>query len=435
MVAPRLAVVVTAAGRSERFGGGKKELEELGGSTILDLAVRPFLSLPDLAFLVVTAPPCGLDEARAALSPGTIACLGDRLRVTAGGPTRRDSVRLGLETIAKAIAKNRCDGLRGTDSTDGGIRDMQSDLPLQNEAEDLVVLVHDGARPWASPALASRVAAAAREKGAALPVLPITETPKRVSPDGAVLEHPPRAGLAGAQTPQGFRFAGLLEAHRRAQADDLDCTDDAELWAHYVGPVSWVEGERENRKVTYREDVAPTAQPMTRLPARQGADAAACPFRVGQGWDLHRLAAGRRLMLGGVEVPAEVGEEAHSDGDVLLHSIIDALLGAASLGDIGLHFPPSDERWKDADSSALARITLGLVRDAGWEPVNLDCTIVLEHPKIGPWREDIRASVAGIFDMDAEDVSIKAKTSEGVDAVGRGEAVASYAVVLMRARS
>jgi len=254
--------------------------------------------------------------------------------------------------------------------------------------------VHDGARPWASPALAARVAEAAAEGGAAIPIIPLVDTPKEIGPDGILLRHPLRASMGGAQTPQGFRFRALLAAHRKAAAEKADCTDDAELWDRYVGPVASVPGEAENRKVTYARD----------LPAANEPPASA--FRVGQGWDLHRLVPGRALMLGGVEVPSPVGEEAHSDGDVLLHAIIDALLGAAALGDIGTYFPPSDEKWRNADSKDLARGAAALVRDAGWVPGNLDCTIVLEKPRLGPLKDAMRASVAACLGMSPDAVSV-----------------------------
>jgi len=154
-------------------------------------------------------------------------------------------------------------------------------------------------------------------------------------------------------------------------------------------------------------------------------------IRVGSGWDLHRLVEGRPLWLGGVNIPSPKGEEAHSDGDVLLHAVIDALLGAAALGDIGTHFPPSEERWKDADSRHLLRMTLDLLKREGWRIGNLDCTVILESPKLGPYKETIRQTLAEDLGLSQEAVSVKAKTKEGVDAVGRGEAVEAFAAVLI----
>ncbi len=393
-------VVVTAAGRSERFGGGKKELELIDGRTVLDRAVSLFLELPDLAYLIVTGPRGQIGLMLDKLGHSTRAALGSRFSIIPGGPTRRDSVRLGLEAIAKAL------GSAGAESGRSAV--------LPRKLAEAVVLVHDGARPWASAGLAARVAAAAAEKGAAVPLIPLSDTPKTISPDGLITAHPKRSTLGAAQTPQGFRFGQLLDAHRRAAAEGLECTDDAELWAHYIGPVSWIEGETMNRKITYRSDLG------------------APDFRVGQGWDLHRLVPGRRLMLGGVEIESNLGEEAHSDGDVLLHAVIDAILGAAALGDIGTHFPPEDSSWKDADSRSLTRTVMGLAHAAGWSVINIDCTIVLEAPKLGLHKEEIRKSLAETLDIDIGTVSVKAKTSEGVDAAGERRAIEASAAVLLR---
>jgi 2-C-methyl-D-erythritol 4-phosphate cytidylyltransferase/2-C-methyl-D-erythritol 2,4-cyclodiphosphate synthase len=389
---PQIAVVVTAAGSSERFGGGKKELLPLGGRTILDRAVSPFLAIAGLAALVITAPEGREADLHAALSSASLTALDalgpGRFAIIGGGASRRDSVRLGLEKLQAILG----------DSARLG---------------ETIVLVHDGARPWASADLARRVAAAAMSHGAAIPIVSLVDTPKELRADGMLIRHPSRSSMGGAQTPQGFRFGSLLAAHRRAAADAADCTDDAELWDRYVGPVASVPGETENRKVTFARD----------LPIDGGAHG----FRVGQGWDLHRLIPGRPLMLGGIDVPNDRGEDAHSDGDVLFHAIIDALLGAAALGDIGTHFPPSDEAWRGADSADLARRTAALVRESGWEPGNIDCTVVLEAPKLGAYKDAIRESVARCLGLSPNAVSIKAKTKEGCDAVGEGKAIEAFA--------
>jgi 2-C-methyl-D-erythritol 4-phosphate cytidylyltransferase/2-C-methyl-D-erythritol 2,4-cyclodiphosphate synthase len=403
----RIAVVVTAAGSSERFGGDKKELRRVDERTILDRSLSPFLGLSGLEALVVTSPAGREAELRAALDPESLAALErlgpGRFAVVAGGPCRRDSVRLGLEALAKAL------GHRGS-----------SEAEDPTLLDDVVVLVHDGARPWASADLALRVARSAAMCGASVPVLPLVDTPKELCSDGTVTRHPPRSAFGGAQTPQGFRLGTILAAHRRAAAEGLDCTDDAELWDRYVGPVAFVSGEIGNRKVTYAGDIAASTN-------------YALPFRIGQGWDLHRLVPGRPLLIGGIEVPSDLGEDAHSDGDVLLHAVMDALLGAAALGDIGTHFPPSDELWRGADSLTLARRVAGLVREAGWQPGNLDCTVILEEPKLGPYKEMIRASLADCVGIAPEAVSVKAKTKEGVDAVGEGRAVEALALAVIYA--
>ncbi|MCX8014196.1 MAG: 2-C-methyl-D-erythritol 2,4-cyclodiphosphate synthase, partial [Rectinema sp.] len=213
---------------------------------------------------------------------------------------------------------------------------------------------------------------------------------------------------------QSFSFLEILEAHRLAARDSFQATDDAMIWSHYVGPVSWIEGDRMNRKITYREDLAGHT-----------------PLRVGQGWDIHALVEGRRLLLAGVVIDSPRGEYGHSDGDVLWHAVIDALLGAASLGDIGTHFPPSDPQWKNADSGSLAARIMQLLSANGWKPVNLDCTVVLESPRLAPYRERIIDSLSRSLGLPKDAVSFKAKTNEGFDATGRGEAIEAYATVLI----
>lgn len=421
-----VAVLVTAAGKSERFGGVKKELQSLGDSSVLDRSIKPFLGLPRLSALVVTAPPGREGDLAEGIAASTRKALekllGPRFFVVAGGETRRDSVRRGLEALAASLGPDR--------------------------AADCLVLIHDAARPWASASLAARVAEVAAERGACVPVVPLVDTPKRLEANGTIGAHLSRESLGSAQTPQGFRLLSLLEAHRRALAEGMACTDDAELWARYAGPVAWTEGELSNKKITFPEDL-PGAEGAGSGTGSGGAEGAsgqavtataavgaarrrtALPFRLGQGWDVHTLAPGRPLLIGGVALPSELGEDAHSDGDVLLHAIIDALLGAAALGDIGTHFPPSDAAWRGADSRQLLARAVALVREAGWEPGNLDCTVILERPRLGPHRQAICESVAACLGLDTSAVSVKAKTNEGLGEVGSGRAVEASAVVTL----
>ncbi|MCX7024246.1 MAG: 2-C-methyl-D-erythritol 2,4-cyclodiphosphate synthase [Spirochaetes bacterium] len=382
----RLAVIVTAAGKGERFGAGKKEFRRLGRGTVLAAAVRPFTELEPPAFIVVTVPSGGSDAAAEALGPD----LARGVRFVEGGATRRESVLHGLREL----------------------RDADPDL----------VLVHDGARPFVSPALIESVANAAEAHGAAVPLVPLVDTPKEVDGSGVVIRHPRRGAMKSAQTPQGFGYRALLAAHESAEADGMDCTDDAEIYARYAGPVAEVQGDPANRKITFAAD----------LEAEGHASDPVSGARVGQGWDVHRLVPGRLLMLGGVIVPFGLGEDGHSDGDVLFHAVTDALLGAAALGDIGTHFPPDDPRWKDADSGGLFRTALGLSLAAGWEPANIDCTVILERPKLRPHVEAIRAGIAAAAGMPVSSVSVKAKTCEGLGPVGEGRAIEAHAVVLSR---
>jgi 2-C-methyl-D-erythritol 4-phosphate cytidylyltransferase/2-C-methyl-D-erythritol 2,4-cyclodiphosphate synthase len=444
---PYIAVIVTAAGRSERFGGTKKELLSLDGISVLERSLLPFLKQSRLLALTITAPSGREDELAAGISESTRAALterlGPRFMIVPGGAARRDSVRMGLEALAAALA---------------ALPDIAPDAAAPDTVaadrisyEDCIVLIHDAARPWASSDLVSRVARMAMERGACVPVLSLVDTPKELGSDGLVVGHPRRSSLGAAQTPQGFRFEPMLEAHRRAHREALECTDDAELWARYIGPVAWIEGESANRKITFREDLPEKSdraeggsgdggtgmgadedrESLERSNPLSRARAGALPFRVGLGWDLHRLVAGRPLLLGGVALPSEVGEDAHSDGDVLIHAVIDALLGAAALGDIGTHFPPSGEAWKDADSRDLLARAVALVRNAHWEPGNLDCTVVLERPKILPYKNAIRESLASCLGMDGSNISVKAKTAEGLGDIGAARAVEAQAVVTL----
>jgi len=390
-------LLLTAAGFSSRFGQGKKELARVEGKSVLQRALEPFLQILGLKGVVITYPEGFLKEMEEALSPEmriSLDILPFGLRFIPGGPTRQASVALGLEAIAQA-------GLSSSLVIDG-----------------MSVLIHDAARPWVSPHLIAAVLEKTRTTGACLPLSDLADTPKLVGDEGRVTGHPDRSSIKAAQTPQGFALIPLLEAHRRAAADAWPCTDDSSLWHRYIGSVSYVPGDRKNIKITYKEDL----------------DMGNCGesrFRIGEGWDIHPLIEGRRLLLAGCELAHPKGEAGHSDGDVLWHAIIDALLGAAGLGDIGTHFPPSDSQWKDADSSRLARIIADKIKTEGWSIANIDSTVILERPAIKPYREKIVSSIAAGLGIDASRVSVKAKTMEGFGEIGTGEAIEARAVALL----
>lgn len=412
-----LAVLITAAGRSERFGGEKKEISDLAGRSVLYRAVSAFSRLQNLAALIITVPDGFELRIREALSSETIEALerrlGGRFRVALGGPTRRDSVRLGLEALVQVLTagdpKKKIDGV------------------LPEEIQDMVVLVHDGARPWVSQALVERVAAVAYRVGACVPVTQLVETPKEISADGLVVRHPPRSTLATAQTPQGFRLGPLLSAHRRASADAWDCTDDAELWAKYVGPVAWTEGERGNRKITYREDLQ--FLPSDHPPSTEPSSAVASSFRVGEGVDSGRLVPGAVLRLGGVVIPLASAPEGGTEGDVLLRAVVEALLGSLALGDIARLFPAPAGASAHPDSQGMLRRTLELLEGAGWRPGNLDCTLRLGASLPESARETLRSSLAGLLGLPLGAVSLKSGNLEGGERAG---AVEARAVVLVR---
>ncbi len=386
-------LLLTAAGSSSRFGTAKKELVRIEGKTVLERALEAFLSTGRVCGAVVTCPAGAVETIRGSIAPATLeACLERMpagLYFIEGGQTRQESVGRGLDCLSDLAAG------------------------VGENPDESVVFIHDAARPWVSPAIIMDSEASARIHGASIPLADFADTPKLVADDGFIVTHPHRDSLKAAQTPQTFCLGTIAEAHRAAGLDNWACTDDAALWARYVGKVAYTKGDRGNRKITYREDVAMSES------------------RVGEGWDIHPLVQGRALMLGGVEVDHDRGEAGHSDGDVLWHAIIDAMLGAAGLGDIGTHFPPSDMTWKDTASSALAERISGIVASKGWRIGNVDSTVILERPKLAPWREKIVRNIAETLGISSENVSVKAKTMEGFGEIGRGDAVEARAIVLL----
>lgn len=405
-------VLLTAAGSSLRFGEGKKECFLLSGKTVLQRSIEAFLGGDAPAGVVVTYPAGSLNEIRESIDPELtkkLKALPRGLRFVRGGFTRQVSVARGLAALLRG---ERAAAPGATPNAARG-----SDGAKHGTARGDVVLVHDAARPWLSPGTVSAVLARARIYGACIPLCDFADTPKEAAESGFIAAHPSRDSVKAAQTPQGFALRELAAAHRAAAREGWQCTDDASLWDRYVGKVAFVPGDRKNKKITYRED----------LPSQEGI----LNIRAGEGWDIHLLAAGRKLLLGGVPVEHEKGEVGHSDGDVLWHAIIDALLGAAGLGDIGAHFPPSSSRWKDADSGNLARIAVEKVRKAGWEIGNIDCTVIIEKPKLAPLRDAIRLSIARVLTVAPDAVSVKAKTNEGLGEIGLGLAVEARALALL----
>ncbi|GHD47449.1 bifunctional enzyme IspD/IspF [Thalassobaculum fulvum] len=374
--------LIVAAGRGERAGGGlPKQYRPLAGVPVLRRSLQPFLAHPRIdAVRVVIAD--GHQDAYAAATAGLAL-----LAPVTGGAERQDSVRRGLESLA-------------------------------GEAAD-AVLIHDAARPFVPAAMIDRVLDALADAPAALPVLPVVDTLKRGA-DGAVAETVPRDGLWRAQTPQGFRYAEILAAHRAAAASP-PATDDAALAERAGLRVALVEGSEEAGKLTTAEDLA-------RAEARL---AAALETRVGTGFDVHRIGPGDAMMLGGVTVPADGGLVGHSDADVALHALTDAILGALADGDIGAHFPPSDPQWRGSASDRFLADAVRRVRERGGRIRHLDLTIVCERPKIGPHREAIRGRIAAICGVPVGRVSVKATTTERLGFTGRQEGVAAQAAATL----
>ncbi len=399
----QFALILTAAGSSVRMGiGQKKEFLPMQDGTVLSTSIKPFLTNENLSHVIVTHPEGQLSGIQSALyaSPVTERLLTQRnLHVTfcQGGSTRQESVFNALCALENECAK------AGT-------------LPPE------FVLIHDAARPWVTDAIVQNVLECASSYGAAVPATPATDTLAFTDESRNVITgYADRPHTFCLQTPQGFRFTELLAAHKKAVADNNSaCTDDTTIWAAYCGPVHLCEGSVSNKKITFKEDIQTEALMQ---------------IRTGLGYDLHRLVEGRKLMLGGVEIPFDKGEDGHSDGDVLLHAVTDALLGAAGIADIGELFPPSDDTWKNADSGKLLQAAWKKVQDAGWRLENLDCVVALEKPKFLPWRELVRKSIAGLLGCDEGCVFVKAKTGEGLGEIGHGEAAAVWATCLISRRS
>jgi len=375
--------LIVAAGRGTRFGGDlPKQYLPLGGATVLRHAVNAFAAHPRIAGVLVAIRPedrALFDRAVAGLSV---------LPPVPGGAERQDSVRLGLEALAVHKPER--------------------------------VLIHDGARPFPDAALIGRVIEGLDEAPAAIPALPLGDTIKRVE-DGRIRGTIDRSQLWRAQTPQGFHFDAILAAHRQMAGHVL--TDDAAVAeAAGIAPLI-VAGSEENLKVTTAEDLAAAER---HLAARQG------DVRVGQGFDVHPFGPGDHVMVCGVAIPHEVAPVGHSDADVGLHALTDAVLGAIGAGDIGMHFPPSDPRWRGASSDRFLAYAATLVRDRGGAIAAVDVTIICERPKIAPYRDRMIERLAEILEISPGRVSVKATTTERLGFTGRGEGIAAQAVATVR---
>jgi 2-C-methyl-D-erythritol 4-phosphate cytidylyltransferase/2-C-methyl-D-erythritol 2,4-cyclodiphosphate synthase len=387
----RVTAIIAAGGAGRRLGSSvPKQLLDVAGQSILARSVGAFDRHPKVDEVIVALPVDLVDRARTIV--GRVA---GPIRFVAGGASRQDSVARAFELVA--------------DQTD-------------------IVLVHDAARPFVSADLITRAIDAAATYGAAIAAMPATDTVKRVTPDAAapvIVETLSRDAIYLAQTPQAFRRAVLQDAVALGRTG-VDATDEAGLAERAGHAVRVVEGDRGHVKITTAADLDRARVDAPRAAARSAA-------RAGIGYDLHRLVEGRPLILGGVAIPSAVGALGHSDADAACHAATDAVLGAASLGDIGRHFPDNDPQWKGASSIDLLQRAARLSRDAGFNILNLDVVVILERPRIAPFIERIRQGLADAVSIDPARVSVKGKSNEGVDAVGRGEAIAAHAVALLEA--
>jgi len=379
MTRPRTAALIVAAGQGSRMGGMAKQFLPLAGKPVIAhshdrLAAHP--AIDDVLVVVGNGQQAALQDA---LGP---------VRFVIGGAARRGSVRAGLEALGVV------------------------------EVPDLV-LIHDAARPFVPEPVVDRLIAALDAHAGAVPVLAVADTLAR---DGAALgETVPRDGLVRVQTPQAFRFADILDAHRRWPSGE-EATDDAQMLRRFGGGVATVAGDPALEKITYPADFA----------AAEARLATAQRVRTATGYDVHRLVEGEKLWLGGVLIPHDKGLSGHSDADVALHAITDALLGTIAAGDIGSHFPPTDPQWRGADSSVFLRHAATLIAAEGGTIDFIDLTVICERPKIGQFREAIRSRIAELLRLDPRQVSVKATTTERLGFTGRGEGIAAQALATVR---
>jgi 2-C-methyl-D-erythritol 4-phosphate cytidylyltransferase/2-C-methyl-D-erythritol 2,4-cyclodiphosphate synthase len=384
----RVTAIIAAAGAGRRMGFGQpKQFLELGGLSILQRTLNAFHQTPAITDLIVVTRPDAVADVWRYIdrSPNMI--------VVEGGATRQASVAAGFAHVPAA--------------TD-------------------YVIVHDAARPFVTRSLIERTLEGAVESGAAIAAIPTKDTVKEIAAEGErrfIARTIAREGVYLAQTPQAFRRDIFAEAVALGRSGAV-ATDEAGLAELAGRKVQIVEGDPGNLKITTENDLS--------LARGVLGETGAAPVRTGTGYDLHRLVEGRPLILGGVRVEHDRGALGHSDADVLCHAITDAILGGAGAGDIGQHFPDTDPAWKGADSLDLLTRAADVIRRRGFAIENVDAVVILERPKLSPYLRTMEARLAGALGVDAGCVSVKAKTNEGMDAVGRGEAVAAHAVALLR---
>jgi 2-C-methyl-D-erythritol 4-phosphate cytidylyltransferase/2-C-methyl-D-erythritol 2,4-cyclodiphosphate synthase len=382
-----VAAVLVAAGRGMRAGGGlPKQFRPIGGEIMLDRALSTLAEHPAVGAVQPVIHPDDAARYRAVATHKHI------LPPVYGGATRQASVRAGLEALAARAPE--------------------------------IVLIHDAARPFASVGLIDRAIAAAVRTGAAVPALAVSDTVKTVNASGVIERTLDRDSLRLIQTPQAFAFAPLLDAHRKAAAAGReDFTDDAAL-AEWAGlRVSVFEGEGGNVKITNSEDFARADK--ERMSALDD-------VRTGTGIDVHAFGPGDHVWLGGLKIPHSQALTGHSDADVVLHALVDAILGGLADGDIGSHFPPSDPQWKGAASDQFLAFAIERVKARGGRIAHLDITVVCEAPRIGPYRDAMRENIAALTCLPLSRVAVKATTSEQLGFTGRREGILALATATVR---
>lgn len=360
--------IITAGGSGERSElKFNKNLFFFDGSTVIEKTVSAFLSVDEIDEIIITAPKNDVAEFKDLLLP-----LSKKIRIVVGGKTRTESVNEALKI------------------TDGEF-----------------VLIHDGARPFITPELIKKCLYKAINEGNCIPTTPLTETAGKIK-NGKIV-NTERCGLLNLQTPQVFKTDEIKKAYSLITPDD-SFTDDCGAYCKYIGKCNFIDGDKNNKKLTYKPDFE-----------------ALLPTRNGIGYDIHTLTEGRKLILGGVEIPHDKGLLGHSDADVLIHALMDAMLSACSLKDIGNYFPDTDPRYKDISSVILLKEVLKLVKKQGYKPVNASFSVIAEKPKLSPYVDSIKKNLALILKISENDVGIACTTNEGVGLIGSEKAIAVVA--------
>ena len=408
-----LALIVVAAGSSSRMGGIKKEYLPLESGTVLSTAVKAFLRVFPFSAVAVTFP----------------------------NQENTELLKLAEEKCKNALFKdkelNRIASntefvfVPGGESRQASVFNALLEIKTNFPNSNPIVFIHDGARPFVSEKIINSTFTAVQKYGASAPGIQPTDTQNEIDENGFIRRHLVRSQLTAVQTPQVFMLNELVEAHKKAKKTKKEYTDDTEIWDLFVpeGKVKIVDGDIKNKKITYKEDFF--TKPEIDTKKSNETTKGNTMIRTGLGYDKHALVAGRALMLGGIKFDSEIGEDGHSDGDVLLHAITDALLGACGMGDIGSFFPPSDQKWKDADSKMLLGTVWNKITLEGWKLENLDCVIALEKPKFLPRRQEVIDSIAKILHVEKNQVFVKAKTGEKLGDVGQSRAVEVWATCLL----
>lgn len=365
--------IIAAAGQSTRAGlKTNKNLFYFDGSTVIEKTVSAFLSVKSIGEIIVTAPKEDVADFERILLE-----ISKKIIVIEGGSTRTESVK-------KALSKARGN----------------------------FVLIHDGARPFVTDKLIKKCLYKAVNEGNAVPCLPLTDTVAKVS-DGKITSTE-RRNLLSVQTPQVFKREEIIEVYEKITDDDV-FFDDSGAYCKYFAPCNYVEGEKTNVKLTYYDDFA-----------------SLLPNKTGIGYDLHKLVEGRRLVLGGIPVEHEKGLLGHSDADVVIHALMDAMLSALALKDIGNYFPDTDKKYEGISSVILLKKVLKIIKKQGYKPVSASFTVLAEKPKLSPYSQSIRQNVAEILGVNEKNVGFSCTTSEGVGLVGREEAIACYATCVLK---